>query len=288
MEKKKNWLYEVWKVIYIPLLFLVTQGVTTFIIIMEILFYLILTNFKQLIENPELILSKYSNIVISNIYTIMLISEIICLVVMLLFWIMDRKKLEKKTESLSFVKILLIIFMSIGLNVIVTGILSFTGLENLFPNHSEIMDTMNQAPFWMQVMLAVILAPLVEELCFRGIVYNRLRKNLSLWPSVIIQAVFFGIIHLNMLQFLYATIVGIVFGLMYHKTKSIWAVIIGHMLFNLTSIIVGLLYEIGDVFGYIFLIMYFAFSILVPLAGLLFYKTKSNIEVKVAEQPILE
>lgn len=95
-----------------------------------------------------------------------------------------------------------------------------------------------------------IVGPIVEELCFRGIILNRL-SNRSVWIAVPIQAVMFGLFHLNLImslivgrlhpnwiQDVYTMILGLLLGIVYVRHKSIFYPIAIHMAFNLAGIFV--------------------------------------------------
>lgn len=74
-----------------------------------------------------------------------------------------------------------------------------------------------------------ILGPIVEELLFRGLVQGRLRQAMKPKAAILISALAFGIIHLNTIQGVYATIIGLFFGIIYEKTNSLWFPILGHI-----------------------------------------------------------
>ena len=54
-------------------------------------------------------------------------------------------------------------------------------------------------------IIAVIAAPVVEEILFRGIVLRSMRKFIPVWAAILISSVLFGVYHLNIVQAAYAT-----------------------------------------------------------------------------------
>ena len=58
-------------------------------------------------------------------------------------------------------------------------------------------------------MIAVIAAPVVEEILFRGIVLRSIRKFSPVWASILISSVLFGVYHLNIVQAAYATLMAL-------------------------------------------------------------------------------
>ncbi|WP_238886746.1 CPBP family intramembrane glutamic endopeptidase [Clostridium sp. YIM B02551] len=112
-------------------------------------------------------------------------------------------------------------------------------LVQFFPSYQEVSDTLQAANGSMISALAItILAPIFEEILFRGIVFNEFKKSMPVIPAIIAQGVLFGIYHLNLLQGIYAAILGCILGLIYQMTKSLWSNIIVHMTFNLLGVFV--------------------------------------------------
>lgn len=86
----------------------------------------------------------------------------------------------------------------------------------------------------MDVFTSVLLAPIAEELFFRGIIFKQLSK-VSLRFGIIVSAILFGLMHGNIFQFVMATTVGIAFAYADAKADSLIPSIIGHMAVNLTA-----------------------------------------------------
>ncbi len=83
-----------------------------------------------------------------------------------------------------------------------------------------------------QLLLLVVIAPITEELFFRGIVLRGLLSRFRPAVAVLLSALLFAAIHLNPWQFLSALFLGIVFGWFYLRTGSITLCVLGHALNN--------------------------------------------------------
>ncbi len=95
-----------------------------------------------------------------------------------------------------------------------------------------------------------ILAPLAEEMVFRGAI---LRKLLSMmptsrhWVAIAISALLFGIVHFNLPQGIHAFLIGLLLGWMYYRTRSIIPGIVFHWINNTISyILVNLMPQCAD------------------------------------------
>lgn len=99
----------------------------------------------------------------------------------------------------------------------------------------------NKAFFGGEVLLTLlascVVVPIAEELLFRSVVLKRCRNMVGERLGIIFSALLFGIIHVNMVQFLYATILGLLLGIFVCKTKRVWIVVVGHAAANLMAIL---------------------------------------------------
>lgn len=87
-------------------------------------------------------------------------------------------------------------------------------------------------PFGVTFFIVAIYAPVCEEIVFRGITYESLKKDMSVFKAMIISAVFFGLAHMNFNQAAYALLLGLILVLVREATGSLWATILIHVVFN--------------------------------------------------------
>lgn len=97
------------------------------------------------------------------------------------------------------------------------------------------------------VIAAVILAPIVEELIFRGCLYRFLKSQTTLLPAQIASGILFSMIHCNLLAFLPLVLVGIFLARVYEKTGSILVAIWFHAFFNALSLGMLFVTNLSDV-----------------------------------------
>lgn len=88
-----------------------------------------------------------------------------------------------------------------------------------------------------------IAASLCEEMALRGFCFNRLKGITSLLAAAVISAIMFGVLHLNINQMCYAIVLGFIFALADHASRSIWPSIIMHTIINSIGFIILLLTE---------------------------------------------
>jgi membrane protease YdiL (CAAX protease family) len=84
-------------------------------------------------------------------------------------------------------------------------------------------------------ILIVVLAPLSEELFFRGFMFASLRRSMSLWPAALIAAVVWGALHLsggNIGVAIQLSVFGVILAWLYERSGTLWAPITAHALNN--------------------------------------------------------
>lgn len=91
----------------------------------------------------------------------------------------------------------------------------------------------------VQILGAVLAGPIVEELIFRGLVYDRVKRMSSVIPAAIISSLAFGIFHGNWVQAPYAFIIGMVCVFVYEKYKNMAAPILLHISANFLSVVIS-------------------------------------------------
>lgn len=77
-----------------------------------------------------------------------------------------------------------------------------------------------------------IIAPIVEEFLYRGVLLEHMRKRYNPLTAVIVSSLFFGIAHLNLHQGVNAFFIGLCLGVVYIKTNSLLASIFFHLANN--------------------------------------------------------
>lgn len=85
------------------------------------------------------------------------------------------------------------------------------------------------------IAMAVIAAPILEEIICRGIILKGLLKNYPSYKAILISAIFFSVIHLNPWQAIPAFFSGLFLGWIYYKTQSVIPGMIIHATINATG-----------------------------------------------------
>lgn len=82
-----------------------------------------------------------------------------------------------------------------------------------------------------------LIIPVAEELLFRGVVYKRLRLLFGAAPAIVLSSLVFGILHANLVQFLYAGILGLLLAFLVEKTGYLYTAVLGHIAVNIIAVL---------------------------------------------------
>ena len=118
--------------------------------------------------------------------------------------------------------------------IITSVIILLTVLSSLLSKKIILADYSKQSFEVNEMLKFLVFYPIGEELLLRGLILQFLKKKTKY--ANLIQAVIFGILHLNPIKFIYTTISGIFFGNVRLKPNPIWLIILLHSTFNLVSI----------------------------------------------------
>jgi uncharacterized protein len=105
-----------------------------------------------------------------------------------------------------------------------------------------IQDQMQRSSLGLFVLAAAIiagLAPVAEELFFRGYLQTRLRKRWGSVVAIIISAAAFGLFHMDPIQSIFAAAMGLALGYVAERSGSIRPAIAGHVFNNLVAVLIS-------------------------------------------------
>lgn len=129
---------------------------------------------------------------------------------------------------------------------IIGGALLIYGLDHLYlhfhdvpTNEQELDRELQHTPLYMSIVTIAIIPAIVEEIVFRGMIIRVVfRKHLFI--GLVVSSLVFASLHesdtwIGYLPYLYS---GVIFGLIYLKTKRLEVVILIHFINNLSSLLI--------------------------------------------------
>jgi len=185
----------------------------------------------------EQIKSTAQQVVQNNLQYLALLGIVIAGVGMI--WMGLRKRKEKLKElvlnnkeqiNIKLLGILAVVAVNLALfsSEIMSMIMS---LSNTPASELENINKLMQGR--MGLLIGLLIAPVIEEIVFRGIILDSIATRHSRKMAVAVSAVLFSIYHFNIFQLLPSFLVGLLLGYIYLETKSVIVCICTHFMYNL-------------------------------------------------------
>jgi len=192
-------------------------------------------NYKITDEISQKIYSNLSN------YTslILILSAIFTFAILFLIHTLCKKKFYKEINlhKIPMNQIITAFIFGVILNKFSVAMMSLLPIPQAWYDANEkSVGSVTAGNFMIALISTVIIAPIIEEVIFRGGVYFTLRKTIGPILAAIISAAAFGIFHGNILQMLYTAFCAIFIIYVFEKTNSLTGSIMVHSGFNFSAI----------------------------------------------------
>lgn len=186
------------------------------------------------------------HIIVSNVMVLLLENRVdpaflttaaaaVTLPVLLLLYRDDRKEQPSEKVSVPWWVYPLMAVGGVILNQLLSAVMNSFAVTEHFSNAAQ--EGLLGSGFLTQLIGLGILVPLMEELLFRGLVYQRMKKYFPVKISILLAAAVFALYHGNMVQILFAFPMALVMLLAYEKWKSLTVPVVFHMAVNLSTVI---------------------------------------------------
>jgi len=124
-----------------------------------------------------------------------------------------------------------------ALGVALNNFIAMTPLVEVSAGFQNANENFFAGVFLVEILASCVVVPIAEELLFRGIVLKRATMMAGETMGIVCSALLFGVIHMNLVQFVYATIIGALLAVIVAKTKRVSLAVIGHATANLIAIL---------------------------------------------------
>lgn len=135
----------------------------------------------------------------------------------------------------SFCYVMAVVMCGIVNNYLFSIIMSF--VRELSSGYWQVVQAFYNQSLGLEILTLCVLAPLAEELVYRGMAYHRFLKQFGEPKAAVLSALLFGVMHLNLVQGIYAFVLGILLAHIVYQTGSLLAAVAAHMAANLVSVL---------------------------------------------------
>ncbi len=255
MKNILEYIKNILKVLIWPIIFIIGQFLL--VIIFGIIFNTIKFNDIKLandgLKNDELtiIFNEYikteeyqmevQNYISNNALVITVITFIIFGFILFKVYRGYKKDYDKK---ISFKNIFIFVILGVTVNLSYNLIIGSLNKLVLFSDDYFIISI----DILTYMVCTGILGPILEELLFRGIVFNRLKKFNKQMKAILLTSFIFAFFHSNIIQMIYAFCLSFLLIYVYEKYKSIKAPIIVHIASNIMNFFTCMLINNNNLF----------------------------------------
>ncbi|NLP34917.1 MAG: CPBP family intramembrane metalloprotease, partial [Clostridiales bacterium] len=142
---------------------------------------------------------------------------------------------KKPVKKLKIHQFIIVLFISVAAMYLTNLISVFLNLILTIIKGKDILnpalDAIFHGNFILTFLYAAIGAPIVEELIFRKILLDKVRRFGDI-PAILITGIAFGLFHMNIAQMFYATVLGFIFAYVTIRTNTIRYAVLLHILIN--------------------------------------------------------
>ncbi len=111
--------------------------------------------------------------------------------------------------------------------------------HSMMVNYQQSTEVLQGVDLLLMTLGVAVLVPIAEELLFRGIITEEIRRVAPDWLAILLGGVIFALVHGNLVQILYVLPLGLLLGASYIWSNSIWVPILIHVVFNFFGSIFG-------------------------------------------------
>lgn len=145
---------------------------------------------------------------------------------------------EKLFQKSDFRRDMLFLIAIILVGICANLIISHTPLVHVSEGYKAANRELFDGVLWVKILTTCVMIPILEETLFRGIIAGQLDLWYGHLTASIVSAILFGAMHFNIVQLIYAVILGVLLGYCFVTTKKLWLCILSHGLLNLTVVLI--------------------------------------------------
>ena len=194
------------------------------------------------LNDPEQLLNQAVEKMPDTLFWATLISAAVTLPFLLLFYHWDMKREQKLGTKKIYEKVPapyfgIVILLGIAACFAGNNRITMSGLMNSTSGYVEVAEVLYGGRLAVELLGIGILVPVVEELIFRGLAYKRMREYASPLMAGITTSMLFAVFHGNLVQGVYAFLLGALLCYVYEKYHSFWAPVLLHAAANVISVL---------------------------------------------------
>jgi membrane protease YdiL (CAAX protease family) len=122
---------------------------------------------------------------------------------------------------------------SIVIGITIAIVRAITGSE---PSSSSVLNDTSGPWLVLNALMAVALAPLCEEVYFRGFLFQGLRGRMRFLPAAVVSATIFAFVHVEPIRFFGLAVMGLILASVFERRRTLVASMVAHATVNVVAL----------------------------------------------------
>lgn len=234
--KEDKWV-RLWNMISPPALYMFIQmGVELAVALITIIY----ENVKMyktygMINDAQAVTEKVQQMTEVNASYITVVSAVMAVIFFGRMYLKERNSFLK--ENNKEINIFVMIAFGVMLSMAAGSILSAMNIDNIYGSYEKTSSLLLNGNIVYRLFALGVITPAAEEIIFRGLVFNRVKKQYGSLYGIVVSSLMFGVFHFNLVQGLYAFIIGMAFAYCYELTGDLKVPVYMHMSINVLTVL---------------------------------------------------
>lgn len=234
--KEDKWV-RLWNMISPPALYMFIQmGVELAVALITIIY----ENVKMyktygMINDAQAVTEKVQQMTEVNASYITVVSAVMAVIFFGRMYLKERNSFLK--ENNKEINIFVMIAFGVMLSMAAGSILSAMNIDNIYGSYEKTSSLLLNGNIVYRLFALGVITPAAEEIIFRGLVFNRVKKQYGSLYGIVVSSLMFGVFHFNLVQGLYAFIIGMAFAYCYELTGNLKVPVYMHMSINVLTVL---------------------------------------------------
>lgn len=234
--KEDKWV-RLWNMISPPALYMFIQmGVELAVALITIIY----ENVKMyktygMINDAQAVTEKVQQMTEVNASYITVVSAVMAVIFFGRMYLKERNSFLK--ENNKEINIFVMIAFGVMLSMAAGSILSAMNIDNIYGSYEKTSSLLLNGNIVYRLFALGVITPAAEEIIFRGLVFNRVKKQYGSLYGIVVSSLMFGAFHFNLVQGLYAFIIGMAFAYWYELTGDLKVPVYMHMSINVLTVL---------------------------------------------------
>lgn len=237
--KEDEWV-RLWKIIGPPVYYFFLQMAMELVFVISAVFLEITGIYKEngIINNSQAVINSIQDVVNNNANYITPLSALVAAAIFGYVFNKDiNKGISSKGKEIRNADIFAASYFAVMLSLALSSLIFSAHIDNIAGSYEDVAGRLLQGNVIYRLAVSGVIVPAAEEIIYRGLVYGRALREFGRAGAIVISSAAFGIFHFNLVQGIYAFLIGMALAYFYDKYENLKVSIYMHMAINIVSVL---------------------------------------------------